>query len=877
MEEALNDPSNSTENQVRLGTAHRNAMRLLKLVNTLLDFSRLEAGRVQAVFRQTDICDLTADLSSSFRSIVESAGLKFNISCSKISRPVFVDTTMWERIVFNLLSNAFKFTFEGEISVILEEGDNKIELIVKDTGTGIPEQELPKLFSRFHRIENARGRTHEGSGIGLAMVSELVKLHGGTVKVESTPGSGTSFIISIPTGKDHLPSSNLADKEAKKTVTLNSLPNVEEELGIYLRPSDPSVSIPENKSKPGKKEKILLADDNADMREYMVRLLGTNYDIRAVADGMEALKAIQEDEPCLVLSDIMMPNLDGLGLLKKLRANEKTRTIPVIFISARAGEEAKIEGIEAGADDYLVKPFTAKELIARVQTIISLSKLRKQAEETIKTERERLYQIFMQAPAMIAITRGPELVYELANDFYLKVVGKTKDIVGKSVFDVFPEIKGEAIEEILRNVYKTGERYIGNELLVRLDTDNDGIPEDNYFNFVYEPYRDATGKVLGILNHAIKVTEQVQNRKKIEESEDRFRTMAEGTEVLIAVGDTTSNVTYFNKAWTDLTGRPMEDLLNFGWVDLVHPDDREGYVNIYLTAFEKRIPFRGEFRVLNKEGNYRWLLAMGPPRFNPDGSFAGYISSCFDITEHKLAEKSLVEKNKQLIRINNDLDNFIYTASHDLKAPMSNIEGLLYTLQDTIQSGNDRISQETDMLFQLMETSIDRFKTTILDLTEITKVQKAQDEDVEEINISEMVEDVRLSIHDKIIKSEAVIKTDFSTINKLKFSKKNLKSILYNLLSNAIKYRDKNRASEIFIKTEKTEDHIILIFEDNGLGVSSQNLTKMFSMFKRFHDHVEGTGIGLYIVKRIIDNSGGKIEVESEVGRGTIFKIYLTQ
>jgi signal transduction histidine kinase len=246
----------------------------------------------------------------------------------------------------------------------------------------------------------------------------------------------------------------------------------------------------------------------------------------------------------------------------------------------------------------------------------------------------------------------------------------------------------------------------------------------------------------------------------------------------------------------------------------------------------------------------------------------------FAMEERRQAEESLELKNAELLRINNDLDNFIYTASHDLKSPMSNIEGLLNTLKDSILSEHGKMGSDTDMIFQLIQKSIDRFKNTILDLTEIAKGPKLEDEDINELDISQIVEDVKLSIYDKIEASGTTINTDFSSISTLKFSKKNLKSIIYNLLSNAVKYRDKKRASEIFIGTEQRDDCVLIIIKDNGLGIAKEGRDKLFDMFKRFHDHVEGTGVGLYIVKRIMDNAGGRIEVESEEGVGTVFKLY---
>ncbi|MFP5288454.1 MAG: ATP-binding protein, partial [Thermoanaerobaculia bacterium] len=293
----------------RLEVAHRNSLRLLKLVNTLLDFSRIEAGRVQAAYEPADLSTLTAELASVFRSAIERAGLRLVVDCPPLDEPVYVDREMWEKIVLNLLSNAFKFTFEGEIEVSLRKAGETVELAVRDTGTGIPAEEIPHLFERFHRVKGARGRSFEGSGIGLALVQELAELHGGTVRVESEVDRGTAFTVSLPTGQAHLPADRIGAARAVASTGPRSEAYVEEVLRWL---PEESSEIRDRNPSPAR---ILLADDNADMREYVRRLLGEKYEVVAVPDGAAALRAAREQPFDLVLSDVMMPRLDGFGLL----------------------------------------------------------------------------------------------------------------------------------------------------------------------------------------------------------------------------------------------------------------------------------------------------------------------------------------------------------------------------------------------------------------------------------------------------------------------------------------------------------------------------------------------------------------------------------
>jgi signal transduction histidine kinase len=366
-----------------LSAVHRNALRLLKLVNNLLDFSRIEANRAQASYQPTDLAALTRDLVSGFRAAIESAGLRLRVACESLGEPTFVDRDMWEKIVLNLLSNALKFTFEGTIAVSLQTRGERVELVVADTGTGIPEHEIPHLFERFHRVGGARARTHEGSGIGLALVHELARLHAGAVSVSSRNGLGTSFTVSIPKGSAHLPAERVAAEPAPQaSAARTAAAYVAEAMRWSVDPTMPTAPAATPAAPAGeKRERILLVDDNADMRDYVKRILEPRFQVEAVADGEAALAAARRNPPDLIVTDVMMPGLDGFELLRRVRADDTLASIAVIMLSARAGGEARIEGLDAGADDYLIKPFSARELIARVEAQMKLQRQRLAAEE----------------------------------------------------------------------------------------------------------------------------------------------------------------------------------------------------------------------------------------------------------------------------------------------------------------------------------------------------------------------------------------------------------------------------------------------------------------------------------------------------------------
>jgi signal transduction histidine kinase/DNA-binding response OmpR family regulator len=424
LEEMLRTDLSVEEARRHAELAHRNGNRLLRLVNSLLDFSRIEAGRVQAAYRPTDLSQFSGDIASSFRSAIEKAGLELVLECAPLPHPVYVDREMWEKILLNLLSNAFKFTFEGRITVSVRASpDGQAALVqVRDSGIGIAENEIPLLFERFHRVKGAQSRSFEGSGIGLALVQELVRLHGGEIEVESVVGRGTSFTIALPFGRAHLPRAQvLADADLAAEVAraqeyvdeaLAWLPDAAQSGGEETDASSSDTAggvLPADRSGAGRR--IVLADDNADMRSYVGRLLvSQGYQVVPVADGEAAVAAVRRERPDLVLSDVMMPGLDGFGVLRALRGDAATAGIPIILLSARAGEEAKVEGLEAGADDYLVKPFAARELLARVGANIQMAALRREASRAIFESEQKL--LMTRDRLALALSTGRVAVFE---------------------------------------------------------------------------------------------------------------------------------------------------------------------------------------------------------------------------------------------------------------------------------------------------------------------------------------------------------------------------------------------------------------------------------------------------------------------------------
>jgi PAS domain S-box-containing protein len=787
---------------------------------------------------------------------------------------------------------------------------------------------------------------------------------------------------------------------------------------------------------------------------------------------------------------------------------------------------------------------------------------RVQTERQPGTQLELLRSLFSQAPAMIAIVRGPTYVFELVNPLYQQQLFPGRALVGRPLLEAVPEIAGQPIMDILDGVYRRGEPFTGNEMPIPLDRAGNGRPETVYFNFTYQPLRNAAGEVDGIISYATDVTTQVLARRRLEESEQRFRTLLEsipemawtagpdgqinyynsqwyaytgqaeaealgagwtrvthpddvaaclpiwqhalatGTRyqaecryqrasdgamrwhltravpqkdavgaVLQWVGtctdiheqkryaeqlleretyfrQMTDNVpvvvwvtrpdgscTYLNRTWYDYTGQTEEEALGLGWTSATHPEDVSRSKEAFLDANARQSAFTLLYRLRRRDGAYRWFLDKGEPRYDAAGNFQGLVGvvidvheqrraeeqlllsvqagrvgiwewdvvhdratysdllqemfgippgkfqgefdgaygvfqsvihpkdrqmvneqvdeafrqvqrefyvefrvlhtsgeitwiaergevvyegdqpvrmngTCIDITDRKGAEEAahrlseelaavneelaasneelraaneeiqasneeLTEANGQLARVNADLDNFVYTASHDLKAPILNVEGLLKALERQL-AGEIREKEIVGQLYEMLYASVARFRKTINDLTEVARIGKESQEDIAIIPLADVLTEVQQDLQSQIREAGALIEASLPCPS-VRFSRKNLKSILYNLVSNAVKYRSPDRPPHVRLSCRTQEGYYVLTVADNGLGMDMSQEDKIFALFKRLHAHVEGTGIGLYIVKKIVENAGGRIEVESQVGVGSTFRVYLKQ
>jgi PAS domain S-box-containing protein len=516
-------------------------------------------------------------------------------------------------------------------------------LQVRDTGVGIPEEEMPKLFERFHRIENMRSRTHEGSGIGLALVHELVKLHGGTMRVESKPGNGSTFYVTIPLGKDHLPVEQIGTDREFVSTAATAVPFVEEALRWLpdepaVRPSEFS-ALPEllpvpslDPSRPAAaKPRVLVADDNADMRHYLARLLSERYDVVAVADGREALRSIREHRPDLVLSDIMMPNLDGFGLMTELRSDPATNTLPIILLSARAGQESRVEGLDAGADDYLVKPFSARELLARVSARLTITQLRNASDRALRESEERFRAIVETTPECVKLV-APDGTLLHMNSPGLRMVGAycADAVVGKSVYDLIAPEHRRRFREFNESVCR-GERGSLEFDMLALDGQRRHM----------ESHAAPLPNPDGSRSH-LAVTRDITARKKtdsaLRESEQRLRALVNASSYMVyqMSPDWRSMRQLDGKGFISDTRGPRND-----WLEAYIPVEEQPRV---LQAIAEAVRTKGlfslEHQVKRPDGVIGWILSRAIPLLDDKGEIVEWFGAATDMTARREAEEN---------------------------------------------------------------------------------------------------------------------------------------------------------------------------------------------------------------------------------------------
>jgi PAS domain S-box-containing protein len=701
--------------------AHRNGLRLLKVINTLLDFARIEVGRSAPAFEAVDLAAFTAELASVFRPALENAGIALVVDTPPLQGDVYVDSEMWEKIVLNLVFHALKYTFEGEIAIRLRSLDGAVELEVADTGLGIPEDQLQSLFQG--------SRSH---GVGLDLVQELVRLHGGTIRAESREGSGTVFRVTLRKGKEHLPPRRIRPSKSGARAVVTAAVVEEARAWIEDARSAPSSSRPIGTRlmmpTPGS-ERVLLAEDNADMRAYIQRLLGRHWTVEAFADGRPALARAKEKPPDLLVSDVVMPGIDGFGLLRELRADPSTRAVPVILLSARADEQERAESLAAGADDYLMKPFSARELMARVSSNLKLSRFRREAEagQRFLAEASALlassldYETTLRSVARLAVPRlGDWCAFfvreENGASGRLTVVHSDPEKArqAENLFQRFP--LSPDLSWAFPKVLRTGQP----ELIVEITDDllRLAAPAPEFLAFLRSlglrsslsvPLR-AGGKTLGALSLAtsdsnrrlgpsdlslvqelgLRAGMAIENTRLYREVQREAAERARAEEeirrsyvLLKGVIDTATDVIFEkdlegryllgNSSLASFFRRPLDEVIGKSDADLLTPDVASRLRDNDLRVVEEGRPQAIEERVLSPDGEARVFHSIKIPLRDADGKAFGLVGVSRDVTEQKRAEALAREGTARTLRRREALLELTKMDPFDFEGALRNI------------------------------------------------------------------------------------------------------------------------------------------------------------------------------------------------------------
>lgn len=851
------------EQRSELRVVHRNGLRLLRLVNSLLDFSRIEGGRIKATYSAADLRSVTEELASSFQSLMERAGLDFRVDCKPLPEPVWVDQEMWEKVVLNLLSNAFKFTYNGAVTVDLQAVRDHVELRVSDTGAGIPPDELPRVFERFHRVEGVKGRTFEGSGIGLALVQELVRLHGGSIRAESAVGRGSTFTVSVPFGHAHLPADRLNQSPSSGTTAIVAEAFVEE-AERWLEPRSEPITgerqefLLHETADAVIGSRILVVDDNPDMRSYIRRLLvQAGYELQTAANGDSALQMVGQQAPDLIVSDIMMPGLDGFGLLNAIRSDAATRNVPVILLSARAGDEARAEGMTAGADDYLTKPFSARELLARVGAHLRLADLRRQSEAALR-ESENRYRCLAEQVLDGIFVADEEGRFADANGAGCDMLGYTlEELVALCIPDVIAPEEHDRLPEQYERLAS-------------------GAPVLNEWQFRRKDGSAFTGELMGRRlsdGRYQGVVRDVTERKRAEEKATRqLQRLVESNIIGIAVANE-ARVLDANDVYLNFLGRSRQELQSgsIRWLASA-PEDSARTDLAALSELRERgvcTPYEKEY--VRADGT-RVPVLVGAAAL-PDSPELTWIGFIVDLTAQKSLERELRSSNQQLMRANQDLEQFAYSASHDLREPLRNVT--IYS-EILTRRYSGRLDDQADKFLQIILDGTHRMSNLITDLLEYTRSGSLTDERIEPVDAEAVLGQVRKNLAGVIEENQASVTHD--TLPVVLVRPIHMQQLLQNLIGNSIKYRKDSEPPRVHVTAARQGDFWRFAVTDNGVGIAPEYHDKIFGLFKRLHSNNQkysGTGIGLALCHRIVERYNGSIWVDSAPGVGSTFHFTL--
>ncbi len=841
------------EEQAALRTVHNNATRLLQMVTGILDFSKAEAKRIDVQPQPTDIGALTRTVLSDFGPLVHQKKLHAELALEPALPTLGVDRYLFERILFNLISNAVKFTpEEGQVDVRLGYEDGQVRLIVKDTGIGIAPEDMGLLFEKFRQVEGSSNRRFEGTGLGLALVKQFAELLGGNVWVQSRLGEGSTFTVAFPAEKAALtPEESAADESFQRTrIQQHAVKNRE-----VLQRAEKHSDLP----------RVLVAEDNPELGFYVLDLLNKTCQTRLAADGNEALQLAQDWKPDLLISDIMMPGIDGFELCRRIKDDPQTASLPVVLVTALANRQSLLRGWEAGADEYLFKPFHPVELVTRVRSLLASSKNRLEREQAVRRSEAWYHHMFSESvlPQAVHSERGQ---IRDVNQAFCDLSGYDRDtLTGMTVPSVIQSIRTKTPEHggngnaDLAQVNSKVIRKDGEE---RLTVQFTGVV---LIQSEPEPVR---------LSQIVDVTDVYRAREALDASQLLLSTV---------MGAALEGILVFQKQNDDnetlaaaLMNPSAERMLGVEEANVSHEDARsaEWLPEAVRIALDRTVstgqPVVQEVQIPG--GDDALTLRAAVVRVEN-----GAALTLTDISERARYEKVLAASNEALRMRNVALNEFTYVASHDLQEPLRKIRAFADLLQEDFAA---QLPEEGRHYVERMQESAGRMSTLITDLLSYSRVLTRSKPPVP-VDLNETSRNILADLEIAIKEADASVQMD--DLPTLEGDPTQFRQLLQNLVGNALKFRRKDVPPAIKVWSEDAPPMpdgraaIRLFVQDNGIGFDEKYSDRIFAPFQRLHGRAAfpGTGMGLAICRRIVERHGGNIVVRSRPGEGTTFTVTL--
>ncbi len=597
-------------------------------------------------------------------------------------------------------------------------------------------------------------------------------------------------------------------------------------------------------------ERILIADDNMDMRNYLRRLLELYWNVETVENGLKALIAArQQPPPDLIITDVMMPELNGFELLEQLRADVGTKTIPVILLSARAGEEAYIDGMNAGADDYILKPFGARELLARVKARLEIARVRRETERRVTNVLDSITDGFQVIDAGWRLTYMNSEAKQTLADHGID----PEAAIGKHFWEeIFPYAVNTEIAAQLR-------RAMSERVPVAFESYY--LPWRRWYSFRVYPLPEG-----GLANYFQDVTSAKQAQEKLRLSEERFRTMANSSPVMIWMTDADGKVLFLNRTYREFFRICADDGAAFDWPEIIHPEDREAYVAAFKTALQKRQTFHHRARFRHSDGQWRWFESRGNPVLDDAGNMAGFIGSSSDITD-------IYESQQALKELGQRKDEFLANMSHEIRSPLTGIMGYTDILLTRLKDPGDieclhTIKESGDYLIEIVND--------ILDLSKIEAGKLVLN--ITPVSAHAVLNEVQALMELRAKQKRLILALRYDGVmpETIRTDRTRLRQILINLVSNAIKFTQRGRVQMIARFLEDPRSLQIEV-SDTGIGIAREHQDILFQPFTQADTtstrKYGGTGLGLTITKRLVEMLGGTISFESELNKGTTFRV----